>query len=82
MQLGNCTNISQIFDAKDLLLVEEFDNNNLRKYFYDKYDHGYINITDVYSIDGSEHLHHKIEYRKSLCRNPSLNVRNFGHLCF
>ena len=76
IQLGNCTNIGQIFDVKDFFLVEEFNNKNLRKYFYDRYDHGYINITDVYSIDGSEHLHHKIEYFNTISSVRLLSSSN------
>ena len=75
MVLGNCTDISQAIDMKNLKLVENLDNKNLRKYFYDNYEYGYINITDVYSIGGSENTHHKIEYFNTIS-----SVRMFSNI--
>ena len=65
-ELGNCTDIGQIDNLQNMEEVSGSLSNNLKKYFYDKYQSGTVNVTNVYPVNGSQDIRQKIEYFKGV----------------
>ena len=62
IELGSCTDVGFIDDLQDSNEISSTLIDNLKKYFYDNFQFGTVNITNIYPVKGSQKIRQKIEY--------------------
>ena len=62
IELGNWTDVGYINNLQNPNEISSTLIDTLKKYFYDHFQYGSINITNIYPMKGSQNIREKIEY--------------------
>ena len=62
IELGNCTDVRYINNLQNSNEISSTLIDTLKKYFYDHFQYGSINITNIYPVKWSHKIREKIKY--------------------